>query len=98
MTYYRRRGLAWWEELMAVGAGALAGLATVYLARTWLRRSASGPRRRPAGEATAGPARRRAGGEGEAAVAGGAAVPGEEDAPSAPPTEESRQRLPPRPG
>lgn len=38
MTYYRRRTPELWEEIAAAAAGAAAGLAGYYLARTLLRR------------------------------------------------------------
>lgn len=38
MTYYRRRTPELWEEIAAVAAGAAAGVATYYLARTLLGR------------------------------------------------------------
>ncbi len=42
MTYYRRRGLEWWEEAAAAAAGVAAGIAAGYLARQWLRREPLG--------------------------------------------------------
>lgn len=38
MAYYRRRSPELWEEIAAVAAGAAAGLAAHWLARTLLRR------------------------------------------------------------
>lgn len=56
-TYYRRKSLTWWEEMTALGLGALSGAAAYYLLRTWLRREQMENRpgdRRPAGSAAGG--------------------------------------------
>lgn len=49
MSYYRRRGLEWWEEAAAAAAGVAAGVAVGYLARHWLRREPLGGEREDEG-------------------------------------------------
>lgn len=44
-TYYRRKSLTSWEELAALGLGALSGAAAYYLFRTWMRRDEMEDRR-----------------------------------------------------
>ena len=67
MTYFRRRTPTWWEDLAAGAAGAAAGLAAWYVARTLLGRDelARGRDRERPGEPPA-PRRDAPSGAGEA--------------------------------